>query len=214
MMHFFGLFISFLLLGILSGCGNSVSEERSRLTLKLPKSFSSSSKASLSKTQSGLSSSPQLICFAVNVMATDLEVAGRKSCDPAYGQVTDFVPGGSEISLDIPSGNARSIELYYIVGQNGTCPSFDAKTGLGNLGSNRVHRLAKLEGVNMNDPEITVKLPISLPSHSNTLGVLESLPRDTEGENYKISVRVGPVSTLLKDNNNKIQILPHQLGGR
>ncbi len=78
--------------------------------------------------------------------------------------------------MELERGRGYSIDLYYVVSENG-CTKIAATDGLGKtFGSNKVYRVAHQTGLDFNSTQVTVELHIQWPNQSNTLATLHSLP--------------------------------------
>ena len=214
----------------LGACGSGGSNSSSEVKFKLPETFSHNSKASVSS----LNTSGAVTCFAVNIIGDGIDATAKKGCEPSYGEFVGMIKGGEEITLNVQRGDSRTLELFYFAGSNGSCPTISKTNGLGQFGTNRVHRLARVEGIEMNSAQVDVQLPIQFPIYGNTLDVIggysssckaqvangesSKLIRNVSGSaqstfgggRYKASIRVGPTPSLSKNKN--IIMYPHELG--
>jgi hypothetical protein len=161
-------FILNLLVFSILGCSNQVSTDTSTLTLIMPDN--------LEQKAGELGSFSTKACFAVNIIAEDLPKSQGNSCDSSYGTFAGLIPSGGSVDLETKQGSNRTIELYYVLSENG-CVPFNISQGLGlTFGANKVFKIAKKTGVNFNQAQVTVQLNIDWPSSSNSLATLMQAP--------------------------------------
>lgn len=140
----------------------------SKIVFQLPASM---------KSQSQVGAFGSSACFAVNISASDINAVSGGACEgTSYGLFGGLVPVGNSIELEAQYGSARTIEIYYVISENG-CHSFDPSLGLGQTyGANKVHRIAQVTGIDFNQAEVVVEMPIDWPAANNTLKSLHGLP--------------------------------------
>lgn len=231
-------FFVLTLSSIFVSCSDGSKGGESALRFHLPKSFGPQQKASQIDP---LIESNVGTCFAINISGAGITEQEASGCEPSYSQLSGFYKGGEEISISVPRGTNRTIELYYTPATGGECPSSpleqQGSEKLGALGSNRVHRLGRVENIDMSQSEVTVSLPIQRPTLNNTLAALDQLPKSCEinrgapGDvsrrarmtsgshrglttdgSYIMSVRVKGSPLILESSTENLKILPHELG--
>ena len=154
------------------GCSKKAPDEKaSRILFQMPQKMGNTS-------QSGTS------CFAVNIKADDLLSSDKSICDPSYGDYAGLAPAGSEIEIETSSGKGRVIELFFIQSDSGCTSNFDFSKGLGKtFGSNRVHRIGKVEGIDLAPGDQKVEIEIQWSDKDNSLTALYDFPKTCEKNN-------------------------------
>ena len=148
-------------------CSVDQSGSGSTIVLQMPKNIQKSSQVSAFSSKA---------CFAVNISGDKIPSTEPGDCDPQYGEFAGLVAGGESIELQVSRGKNRTIDLFYIVSEDG-CSDFDVTEGLAKtFGSNKVYRIAHHEGIDFNKSVVKVELRVQFPSPSNTLSALHSTP--------------------------------------
>lgn len=187
------VFCLLILIGLTVSCAKKApTEGRSLVSFSLPNGFANQSLAGTA-------------CFAVNIYGDGISTQTPSSCDGQYGLFSDLVPvKGGEIELFAPFGKGRTIEIYYVISSNG-CQKFSSQADPGQLyGSNNVFRISQKAGINFDQPEVVVKMPIEYPRSSNSLSTLLSLPTSCEKNN-------SPVNAVAQI--NKVRLVPGAVHG-
>ncbi len=174
-----------ILLGLLwlSGCSEKAPQQQGNASLSftLPASL-----AAQAAQKVGAFSGTA--CFAVSISAGDIPTASPGSCDQAYGIVAGLSPLGQAVEMEAPFGKNRTIEIFYVISDQG-CNAFDSSNGLGEVyGSNRVYRISRTTGIDFNQPVVTVNAVIEYPSTSNSMATLFSLPESCKQDPSPINV--------------------------
>lgn len=160
------------------GCSQATESSKSTLVLKMPDHLEKSS---------GVSAFTSKACFAVNISHEKISSQQAGECDPKYGKFAGLIAPGGTLELEMDRGNGYSIDLYYVVSNQG-CPKLDSSQGLGKLfGSNNVYRVAHQEALDFNQSQVTVELHLSWPNPSNSLANLHSLPASCKKDSTPIS---------------------------
>ncbi len=132
-------------------------------------------------------------CFAVNIKADDLISSSKTICDPSYGDYAGLAPAGSEIEIETSSGKARVIELFFVQSDSGCKTNFDFSKGLGKtFGTNKVHRIGRIEGIDLAPGDQEVEIEIQWPSENNSLAQIFGFPdtckKDDRPRNSQINL--------------------------
>ena len=164
MNHYRSVFCLLISILFLTGCSKSdQTGGNSKVTFQMPEGFGNGAFAGTA-------------CFAVNITASDIPSVSPGVCDASYGVFGGLIPAGGEIELEAKFGNSRTIDIYYVISNNG-CNQFDPALGLGHTyGSNKVFRISRTEGVDFNKPEVIVEAQIEWPRASNSFKNLLSSP--------------------------------------
>ena len=161
------VFYIFIPILLVSGCAKKAPSAQSKITLQMPSHV---------QQKSGMNSFASNACFAVSIKGSGLTSVASNTCDPEYGLFAGLASPGASIELETSYGLDRSIEIYYVISDNG-CNSFNPTLGLGETyGSNKVHRISRTTGVNFDQPEVVVEVQIDWPSTSNSFASLFSPP--------------------------------------
>ncbi len=119
----------------------------------------SASSQKLSQSVSAQSFDFTVACFAVNVTGPMIPQTAN-SCSPAVGVFSGFKPSGSTVTMEVPMGSARKIEVYLFnrALATDTCPSdFSALT------PDKIALVGSVGGVEMNQPDVSVNLQVTAP---------------------------------------------------
>jgi hypothetical protein len=126
--HFAAIF-TLLTVGI--GCSRSSnSGGTSAIRIETPKRGSVAEKSMVRSLATFPTSYNGTMCYAVNVVGGDLP-SQPSACGPTKGVASGLVAAGDTISLSVPRGIGRTVELYlYLAPFGGSCPtwSFDCTT--------------------------------------------------------------------------------------
>lgn len=175
-----------LLVFIFMGCSKKAPDAKgSRILFQMPQKMGNTS-------QSGTS------CFAVNIKADNLMSSKESLCDPSYGDYAGLAPAGSEIEIQTSSGKGRIIELFFVQSDQGCQANFDFSKGLGKtFGTNRVHRIGRVEGIDLAPGDQKVEIEIQWPKEENSLAGLFNFPetckKDDRPRNSQISIVQGSI---------------------
>ena len=151
------VFAASLLAVIASSCSPQKGD-RALVTLQVPKS------APMTKSDASLASTVDLTltCFGVNVTGPGMP-ANANGCGLSVGAASNMVLGGCQISLEVPRGSGRRVELFRYelpIGES-ACPAWTPANC-----SNRVLcstlRSGQADGVNIDSGEATVEITLDL----------------------------------------------------
>ncbi len=144
------------------GCGSKKATDSARVTLSFPKI---DAKTAQSKSESAAASYDfSLACFAISVTASDITPSGGGTCDIAVGIFYGFAAPGTSVSLVVPSGSARKMEVfaYRRTSLSETCPT--GKTNLKDLEIERLSRVGVISSFDVSPPEVSVNITLTEPS--------------------------------------------------
>ena len=124
----------FILSLIFLGCSKGpIDSNSSRLVLQMPRGLEKAA---------DVGSLSSKACFAVSITADDIDAISPGECDGDYGEFAGLVGSGEKIEMQLARGENRTIDIFYVISENG-CSEFDPSKGLGKVfGSNRVYRLS------------------------------------------------------------------------
>jgi hypothetical protein len=125
-------------------------------------------------------------CFAVSVTGTGIPVtASTATCDVPVGVFQGFVPPGGSVSMEIPNGTARRLEViaYARISTSEPCPSGTSLQGLNVM---RLAQVGVIESFDAVVPDVVVEVQMKMPSQN--LAEQKSLPQ---------SCRVNSLTPLL-----------------
>ncbi|MCJ8278286.1 MAG: hypothetical protein HRT44_03800 [Bdellovibrionales bacterium] len=196
--------LSLIFLGCSQGIENSGS---SRLVLQMPEGLEKAAAESIGVLSANA-------CFAVSIYADDIRPIKPGECDGAYGEFAGLVWSGQQIEMQLGRGNNRTIEIFYIVSENG-CAEFDPNEGLGKVfGSNRVYRISSHSGVDFDKTEMTVEVKVQWPSNANKISTLFSTPSSCSIDDAPVmkmarrdaGVVLGAAAGRTSDNNSFMRV--------
>lgn len=105
------------------------------------------------------------ICYGVNITATDLP-SKDISCGPKLGLTAGFVPSGSEVSLEVPSGDNRNIDLYMYLPLGGeVCPD----TENSKIDPSLLFKVSSKTNVSLNASEVVLEMPVEFPGYDHSV---------------------------------------------
>lgn len=112
-------------------------------------------------------------CYYVNVLGSGIDQAGA-SCAPARGVASGFVIPETVVTLEVPKGSGRTVELFGYVPQGSeTCATLGP---VSSVSVKNLYRLAQKTGIDMTGDETKVELEENFPGLSNHYGLQASLP--------------------------------------
>lgn len=145
---------------------------QSRLEITLPPHPSINAKS----TNLNAQASEAPYCYLVNIVGEGLTSTPSK-CYPNAGVRSGFMPPLSTLTLDVPKGSQRRVELYgYIPKTNETCAS--SGLDLQSVPLNRLFRLGLNENVEMNADEVVVRIEVVYPGITQHVGVQTRQPAE------------------------------------
>lgn len=190
------------MLGLLiSSCtkDKSASSSGSALRFVLPPHPNVSDKS----LNTSLSSSTSNFCYFVNVLGPGLSQTPY-TCAPTKGVASGFAAPSSMVEMTVPRGDARIVELFGYVARAGeTCSGLGS--GLETVPVNRIFRMARAEGVDMNSDTTSVTLKMVFPGIKAHYGVQAGLASSCYASLQPIPVEATDVSSpLLAGNRYKV----------
>ena len=119
-----------------------------------------------------------LVCYMVNVSASDIPTSKVGSCDIPLGVFQGSVPPGGMLSLNVPSGSSRLVDVLVFLRSSSTdaCPALDSKSGFSKLSRTRFIRVGQTASVDMTQASVTVVVDISTPADGVNLVTQYGLP--------------------------------------
>lgn len=107
------------------------------------------------------------VCYGVNVLASDLAVKNDK-CAPTLGVFAGFIPEAKELSLEIPFGKDREVQLYAFLPKLGSA-CIDVNQGGDSLDPNSIYLVGKLSNLVFDQPEMSLAMPVSFPGVAHSI---------------------------------------------
>ena len=175
--------IGFLTLaGLLqAGCSSKSADTAAQMHIQFPsvsESKIASAKVSASSTPSALIANFDwaLVCYAVNVSASDISKSPAGSCDVPLSIFKGTVPPGGDLLLKVPKGGARTVDVlvYSRATAAEPCPTLDKD--FSTLSRTRIARVGQTNGVDMFNDNVEVSVDISAPAAGTTLLSQYNLP--------------------------------------
>lgn len=143
------------------------------------------------------------ICYGVNVTAQDIP-SRSLSCGPTLGLTAGFVPSGSEVSLDVPSGENRNVDLYMYLPKTGQgCPSTESSK----IDTTNLFKVSSKSNVALNSTEVILEMPVAFPGYDHSVFDDMNLPSSCmEGQTPNNPPAVNPnapkiIATTLSNNS-------------
>lgn len=158
------------------GCAPPTNSSRSKISIRLP---GASTGASSSKAESVSASSAydfSLACYAVNVKGSDIPaLKSAGTCDIPRGIFAGFVAAGGSLTLDVPRGSARSLEIFSFLRDSSTapCPTLH---DFGSLARNKIARVGRVPSFDTQAAEVELEVTISAPAAGVSVVSQYSLP--------------------------------------
>ena len=125
-------------------------------------------------------------CFAVSVTGAGIPfTVSSATCDVPVGVFQGFVPPGGSVSMEIPNGTARRLEViaYARATSGEACPT---GTSLKGLNVTRLARVGVIDSFDALEPDVVVEVQLKVPSQN--LAEQNNLPQ---------SCRVNSLTPLL-----------------
>lgn len=203
----FGNLLSLLVLCsvpfVLSSCANSAGED-SRITIRFP-----DGKSQASEKVSAMNFNFSLACYAVNVTADSIPLAQPRTCEIPIGVFSGFTPAGGQISLMIPNGFRRKLEVfaYQRSSLNESCAKVSG--GFGSVSKSKIAKVGEVLSFDTVQPNVDLVVNVSPPASGVNLLTQYSLPNTCSiagapsGEGMA-HVTLGHGNLLSKSGNIKI----------
>lgn len=107
------------------------------------------------------------VCYGVNVIASDLPVRNDR-CAPKLGVFAGFISEAKELSVEVPFGKDREVQLYaYLPKAGSTC--LDATQSNNGLDPKSIYLVGKLSNILFDQPEMTLAMPVSFPGVARSI---------------------------------------------
>ena len=122
------------------------------------------------------------LCFFVNAKGSGIASTSKGSCDIDRGVMGGGVPPGSDITMDIPGGDNRTIEVYGYLRNSASdaCPPLPVD-GWGAMPLTKIYFLGQTPAVTIAPPLTQVSVTIALPDSTQNLVVQNSWPVTCSG---------------------------------
>ena len=158
-----------LVLFVQFGCSKKAADT-STVILQFTDNSSSSQKVG------SLSVGLQDACFIANIKGEGIISSKAGSCDVEVGVFGGSVDKNGTLTLTVPRGNSRKLEIYaYFRASTAVpCPALDK--GFGNLDRTLVAKVGENPSFNIDQPEVTVPVTVSAPAAGVNVGTQFSMP--------------------------------------
>lgn len=167
-MRFLYILISLFAIPTLISCQRAV-EDSASLKIQFPPA------QSFNKGVGALSQiSSSLVCYVVNVTGPGIN-ENSKTCDIKRGIFAGSVAPGAELSVTVPTGTNRKVEIYGILRNSSgdSCPS--VQTGWP-VSLDKVYFLGQAIGIDVRPPTTTVDITVTLPDESQNILTQLNMP--------------------------------------
>lgn len=117
-------------------------------------------KGTISADRAPLFPTDKEVCFGVNVVAADI-AEKIQDCAPKLGIFGGFISEEKTLTVEVPFGKGREVQLYAYLPQKGTtCPQVDNENDA-DIDPTAVFQIGKLTDVAFDQPETKLPIPIS-----------------------------------------------------
>lgn len=117
-------------------------------------------KGTISADRAPLFPTDKEVCFGVNVVAADI-AEKIQDCAPKLGIFGGFISEEKNLTVEVPFGKGREVQLYAYLPQKGTpCPQVDNENDA-DIDPTAVFQIGKLTDVAFDQPETKLPIPIS-----------------------------------------------------
>ena len=152
----------------LISCQRAV-EDTASLKIKLPAA------ESFSKGVGAFSQiSSSLVCYVANVTGPGIQ-ENLKSCDIKRGVFAGSAAPGSELSVTVPTGSNRKVEIFGILRNSSSDPCPNVQTGWP-VNLDKVYFLGEATSVDVRPPTTTVDITVTLPDQSQNILTQFNMP--------------------------------------
>lgn len=155
------------LLLLVSACQRKV-EDSASVTIKFPSSQSLQKVGALSAVDA------TKICYVANVMGSGI-AEQAKTCDIKRGILAGSVAPGAELSVTVPTGSNRTVEIYGVLRNSASEPCPSVQNGWP-VPLTRVYFLGHASNIEVRPPTTTVDISIALPDTSQNILAQYSMP--------------------------------------
>lgn len=120
-------------------------------------------------------------CYAVNITAADLPITTTGQCDLPIGVFQGFVPPGTSISVDVPRGKSRKLQIlaYQKVSVSDPCPT--GRTNISDLALARLAQVGMVASFDAEAEEVTLHVKMTAPT--TTLAQQMAMPAACQPSN-------------------------------
>lgn len=145
---------------VLGSCAKTTGED-SRITIRFPDGKSQASNTS--EKVSAMNFDFSLACYAVNVTAETIPLAPPRTCEIPIGVFAGFIPAGGQISLMIPNGYKRKLEVfaYQRSSLSESCAALSG--GFGSVNKSKVARVGEVLSFDTVQPSVELVVSVSPP---------------------------------------------------
>lgn len=154
------VFTTLLSLSSLLACSRSMDNSHSNLSIPLP------SKPLFSGKMTGLDINGRKECYGVSIRGGGIGDSPR-SCGPTTGISVGFKATGETLSLDVPTGDGRVVDVYMLLLPKGEteCPTWDSsfEDAFGSIYYS-VYKVGSVSGVVVSGEETIVKVTVQAPT--------------------------------------------------
>jgi hypothetical protein len=152
------------------GCGPQNSGSPTKISIHFP-----SAKSSTNPNASADSYDFSKACFAVNILGSDLTQAASGKCDVPSGVFAGFVAPGGDLTLTVPRGTARTLEVFSFMRDSSStaCPTLP---NFGTLQRSRLTRVGSVASFDTKESEVTLDVTISAPASGVSVVTQYNLP--------------------------------------
>ena len=152
---------SLVMVVTISWLGCARAPQSSALVIKTPTQYSAQGKAMNQSMAVYPTTDNGQICYAVNVIGGGIEESSS-ACGPNKGKFAGTVMAGGSLSLDVPKGTGRTVELYLYMASTGeSCPQWEFTCSTQQ--NCRLYKVGSLTNVDMSGDVTNLTINASFP---------------------------------------------------
>ena len=153
---------------LLIGCGTSQSSTSAHLSVSFPQAAIQAASSSSSTYDFSRA------CFAINVTSSDIPSAKKNSCDVSRGIFQGFVAPGGSVTLTVPKGSARKLEVFSYL-RASAAASCQSLVDFGSFAPNKITRVGLVPTFDTQTDNVTLDVTLTAPATSDNLVTQYSL---------------------------------------
>ena len=117
------------------------------------------------------------VCYSANISGVGIPAASQNSsCDIQMGIFSGFVAPGGSVSISIPQGSSRSLQIFTYTRASASDPCPTSAQSFQGLDLSKVVRVGEVRSFDALDPQVTVNVDVYAPADGVNLLTQYSLP--------------------------------------
>ena len=158
------------------GCQRDKAGGSSTITIQVPRALNTDNKTGGVGAMGALPSDRK-VCYGVNVSGPGITVQPANACSPPPSIRAGFVEPGTEVSVSVPKGSGRVVELFAFLGEPGQtapCPAFSPSLSPTQI--LRTYKIGTASNIDISAEVTVVEITADFPGLSNNIAQQLSLP--------------------------------------